>query len=130
MDKKNMLVIGVILLLAAVLLVVTRLWDRPTVLPDTGETPQEDTVVILLDGKTYKSIPLSQPQTVTIEQAEDRVNVIEVTQKGAVMLSSSCPGQECVEMGAVTVDNWEFRPHAEWIHCLHNRVSVQLVVTE
>lgn len=130
MDKKNMLVIGAILLAAVILLALTRLTGGSTVLPDTGESPREDTIVILLDGQAYQSIPLSQPQTVTVEQDGGRVNVIEVTEKGAVMQSSSCPGQECVEMGAVTVDNWEFRPYAEWIHCLHNRVSVQLVVTE
>ena len=33
-------------------------------------------------------------------------------------------------MGAVTLDNWEFRPNQTFIICLPNRVSIELAVTE
>lgn len=33
-------------------------------------------------------------------------------------------------MGEVTLDNWETRPNQQFIICLPNRVSVELVVKE
>jgi hypothetical protein len=123
MNKKNYLVIGGILLIAAVMLTLTLL-NRPMTVVD------EDMVIISVDGKEYARVPLSKPQTVTVAQKDGSVNVVEVSDHGAVMLSSTCDNQLCVEMGEVTVDNWEFRPNQQFIICLPNRVSVELAVTE
>lgn len=123
MDKKNFLVIGIILLLAAVLLVVAILTRPMTAV-------EEDMVIITIGGKEYTRVPLSKPQTVTVAQDNGCVNVVEVSDHGAVMVSSTCDNQLCVQMGEVTVDNWEFRPNQQFIICLPNRVSVELAVTE
>ncbi|MBR6668317.1 MAG: NusG domain II-containing protein [Clostridia bacterium] len=123
MDKKNFLVIGIIVLLAGVLLAVTLL-NRPMT------AVNEDMVIITIDGKEYARVPLSQPQTVTVSQENGCVNVVEVSDHGALMLSSTCDNQLCVRMGEVTVDNWEFRPNQQFIICLPNRVSIELAVVE
>ena len=123
MNKKNLLVIGGILLIAAALLAVT-LFARPMT------AVEEDMVIISVDGKEYARVPLSKPRTVTVEQQNGCVNVVEVSGRGAVMLSSTCDNQLCVGMGEVTVDNWETRPNQQFIICLPNRVSVELAVTE
>ena len=123
MDKKNFLVIGIIVLLAGVLLAVTLL-NRPMT------AVNEDMVIITIDGKEYARVPLSQPQTVTVSQENGCVNVVEVSDHGALMLSSTCDNQLCVNMGEVTVDNWEFRPNQQFIICLPNRVSIELAVVE
>ncbi len=123
MNKKNILVIGGILLIAAVLLVLT-LVSRPMTAVD------EDMVIITVDGKEYARVPLSKPQTVTVQQKDGSVNVVEISDHGAVMLSSTCDNQLCIEMGEVTVDNWEFRPNQQFIICLPNRVGVELAVTQ
>ena len=123
MNKKNYLVIGGILLIAAVLLTLTLL-NRPMTVVD------EDVVIISVDGKEYARVPLSKPQTVTVAQKDGSVNVVEVSDHGAVMLSSTCDNQLCVEMGEVTVDNWEYRPNQQFIICLPNRVGVELAVTQ
>ena len=123
MNKKNYLVIGGILLIAAVMLTLTLL-NRPMTVVD------EDMVIISVDGKEYARVPLSKPQTVTVEQKNGSVNVVEVSDHGAVMLSSTCDNQLCVEMGEVTVDNWEYRPNQQFIICLPNRVGVELAVTQ
>jgi len=123
MNKKNWLVIGGLILVAAALLAVTML-SRPM----TAVT--EDTIIITVDGKEYARVPLSRPQTVTVAQKDGSVNMIEVSDHGAVMQSSTCDNQLCVKMGEVTVDNWQFRPNQQFIICLPNRVSVELAVTE
>ena len=63
-------------------------------------------------------------------QEDGSVNVIEISERGAVMASSTCHNQLCVQMGEVTLDNWETRPNQQFIICLPNRVSVELVVKE
>ena len=123
MDKKNLLVIGIIVLLTAVLLTVAILTRPMTAV-------EEDMVIITIGGKEYARVPLSKPQTVTVAQDNGCVNVVEVSDHGAVMLSSTCDNQLCVNMGEVTVDNWEYRPNPQFIICLPNRVSVELAVTE
>ena len=123
MDKKNWLVIAAIILAAALLLGMSIL-SRPK------QAVEENTVIITVDGKEYARIPLSRPQTVTVAQKDGSVNVVEVSDHGAVMLSSTCDNQLCVHMGEVTVDNWQFRPNQQFIICLPNRVSVELAVTE
>ena len=63
-------------------------------------------------------------------QEDGSVNVVEISERGAVMASSTCHNQLCVQMGEVTLDNWETRPNQQFIICLPNRVSVELVVKE
>ena len=123
MNKKNYLVIAGLILLSTVLLVVALL-NRPMT------AVEENMVIITVDGKEYARVPLSAPQTVTVSQKDGCVNVVEVSDYGAVMLSSTCDNQLCVEMGEVTVDNWETRPNQQFIICLPNRVGVELAVTQ
>ena len=121
MERKNWLIPLAIAVAAAVLLMLS---------PGLRSTAEENVVVITVDGEEYARVPLSRPETVTIEQPGGEINVVEVSGQGAVMLSSTCDNQLCVHMGEVTVDNWEFRPNQAFIICLPNRVSVELVVVE
>lgn len=123
MDKKNWLVIALVAVIALALLGASLLAGPQTAV-------EEDMVIIAVDGKEYRRVPLSKPQTVTVTQDDGCVNVIEVSSRGAVMLSSTCDNQLCVNMGEVTVDNWQFRPNQQFIICLPNRVSIELAVTE
>lgn len=123
MDKKNAVVIAAVAALALLLLGFAVL--RPQV-----KTAEENMAIITVDGKEYARVPLSRPQTVTVRQKDGSVNVIEVTERGAVMQSSTCGNQLCVKMGEVTLDNWQFRPNQQFIICLPNRVSIELAVTE
>ena len=122
MERKNWLIPLTVVIVALLMLAASRLL-RPT-------GAEENMVVITLDGKVIDRVPLSAPRTVTVEQPGGAVNVVEVSDHGAVMLFSTCDNQLCVHMGEVTVDNWEFRPNQAFIICLPNRVSVELVVVE
>ena len=123
MDKKNWLVIAAVAGVALLLLAMTTL-TRP------AADVAEDMVIITVDGEEYARVPLSEPRTVTVAQENGAVNVVEVSDHGAVMLSSTCDNQLCVQMGEVTVDNWQYRPNQQFIICLPNRVSVELAVTQ
>ena len=72
----------------------------------------------------------SQDLILMSTQEDGSVNVVEISERGAVMASSTCHNQLCVQMGEVTLDNWETRPNQQFIICLPNRVSVELVVKE
>ena len=111
MDKKNYWVIALMVALAVGLLAAV------TLLRPSG-------------GAEYARVPLGQKQTLTVTQEDGSVNVIEISERGAVMASSTCHNQLCVQMGEVTLDNWETRPNQQFIICLPNRVSVELVVKE
>ncbi len=101
--------------------------DQPSAdLPELDE----DYVSIQVDGREVKRVPLSRPQTVTIDQGSGVVNVVDITERGAVMRSSTCENQLCVHMGEVNVDNWEYRVNGAFIICLPNRVTVELRVKE
>lgn len=121
MDKKNWLIIGAAVLAAAVLLGASALIQTPV---------DENMVIITVDGKEYARVPLSQPGEVVVDQGDGTVNVVQVTQEGAYMASSTCKNQQCIHMGEVTLHNWETRPNQAFIICLPNRVSVELAVKE
>lgn len=119
--KKNWLIPLFVALLAAILLLVSGL-GAPEV--------DEDMIIISVNGREWRRIPLSQPQEVRVAQSGGAVNVVSVSERGAVMVSSTCDNQLCVHMGEVTVDNWEYRPNQQFIICLPNRVSIELAVKE
>lgn len=118
MDKKNFLLIGGIVLLALLLLALTPL------LPQTQA--DEDCVVITVGDAEYARIPLAQPQTITITQENGAVNVVEVTENGMRMVSSTCDNQICVHRGTITLQNWELMG-GSFISCLPNGVLLELV---
>ena len=120
MSRKNWVLLAVVAVVALLLLLLSFAL-RPA--PQSGESE----VLITVDGKEYARVPLSQPQTVTVTQEDGSVNEIVVTAQGAHMASSSCHNQLCVEMGEVTLDNYETRPNQAYIICLPNRVSVELI---
>lgn len=118
MNRKNWMVIGAVALLAVLLLVLAPM------LP--GTEAAEDCVVIRVGDAEYARIPLSQPQTLTITQDNGAVNVVEVTENGMRMVSSTCQNQICVHRGVITLDNWELMGGA-FISCLPNQVMLELV---
>ena len=121
MDKKNWLLIGAVVLLAAALMGVSVLMHTPV---------DENMVIITVDGKEYARTPLTKPGEIVVDQGDGTVNVVMVTAEGAYMASSTCKNQQCIHMGEVTLSNWETRPNQAFIICLPNRVSVELAVKQ
>lgn len=119
-----MLIIAGVFALAAVLFAVSAL------MPKTQSATGESEILITVDGREWGRYPLSQPQTVVVEQADGSRNEIVITGDGAYMHTSTCDNQLCVQMGEVTLDNWETRPNQTFIICLPNRVTVELIPAE
>ncbi len=119
MDKTNWLVLGGVALLAVLVLLVS------TLLPKTEA--EVDCVVIRVGNEEYARVPLSQPQTLTVRQDHGAVNVVEVSERGMRMVSSTCDNQICVHQGWVTLDNWEMKPQQQFVSCLPNQVMLELV---
>ena len=119
MDKKNWLVLGGVVLLAVLVLLVSAL------LPKTEA--EVDCVVIRVGNEEYARVPLSQPQTLTVRQENGAVNVVEVSERGMRMASSTCDNQICVHQGWVTLDNWEMKPQQQFGSSLPTQVMLELV---
>lgn len=124
MDKRNFGIIAILIAVAVLLFSLVLLMRPASTATASGE------IVVTVDGEEYARVPLGKQQTLTVTQPDGSVNVIEITERGAVMASSSCHNQLCVQMGEVTLDNWETRANQQYIICLPNRVSIELVVKE
>ena len=119
MKKRDLSIIATFLLVAVVGLAAFRLFAPQ------GNVRYAD---IYVDEKLYEAVPLNEDTVITVEQAEGKVNVIEVKDGSIFMADSTCADHLCVEQGKMSGENYEKRPMYNWIICLPNRVSVELRV--
>ena len=77
MDKKNYWVIALMVALAVGLLAAVTLLR-----PSGGQNGE---IVVTVDGAEYARVPLGQKQTLTVTQEDGSVNVVEISERGAVM---------------------------------------------
>lgn len=122
MKRRDFLLIGAVIVLAAIVLLVLQLTQNQS-------TPTH-TVVIYVGNTVYQTVSLDKEQTIAIEQEDGRENTIELSPNGVRMLHANCKNQDCVKQGLLTLDNWNERIWRNWIICLPNQVSVELVVEE
>jgi len=96
--------------------------------PDTVKPLSADglKVSITLDGKLLLQLPFAEPHAVTILQPDGSQNTVRLTGDRVFMESSTCDGQDCVQMGEVTRDNLELRVLGGFIICLPHRLSVEV----
>jgi len=121
LQKRNLVVIGVVLALALALFVVARLSGNETV---TGR------VIVYLDGERYAEGRLGQTEEIVVTGKDGEINVIAFTEDGFYMRHSSCDNQLCVNEGIVTKDNFARRALGTRIICLPNRVIAELETDE
>ena len=120
MRKKDLLLILAVLILAAGVYLARPLWQPAA---------DVDQIVVTVNNQPYAAIPLTEPQTLTITQADGSQNVLVITETGAYMESSTCKGHDCIMQGPVTLDNYDLRPNQTFIICLPNKVTVELQVS-
>ena len=114
-SKRNGLIILAVVLLAVVLMLLSRGSGRVT-----------GRVTVYVDGQPVAVGQLGQAEDIVIRGANGEENVIAFTENGFFMKSSTCPNQDCVLQGEVTADNCGRRALGTRIICLPNRVIAEL----
>ena len=117
MKKKDWLILGGVLLLAALAFLATRF-----LLPSGSDAD----VTIYLHGEVYAKVSSGDCQTITIDQGDGKVNVIVIDENGVRMDSSTCKNQLCVKHAPVDPDNIGEIEFDNWIICMPNGVSVEV----
>ena len=120
--RKDALIIGIIVLMVAVIAAVI------LVIGTSGGTKAH--LAIYVGDVLYREVELGEERTVTVNQGQGVINKVHVTRDGFYMESSSCANQDCVHQGEVTLDNYEDRVLMNWIVCLPNQVTLELVVDD
>lgn len=115
MKARDLIVIGAVLLIAALAYAAGALRGAPPAF-----------AVIRVGNEVYRSVPLDEYGSVTIDQGDGRINVVTIGPEGVFMESSSCKNQLCVRQGVVNLQNAEELALGRWIICLPNGVSVEL----
>lgn len=142
MKRKDVLIIGGVLLTALVLLIVGRL-QTPRVtegaLPTltitnaeelhAGEALAEaDSYLRIKQGdEYYHLVPLNSEAEIVIKQDGNKENIIRIDKDSVVMHSANCPNQDCMRMGKLTLENREYRSFSRWITCLPHQLSLELL---
>lgn len=114
MKKRDFLLIGVFLIAAAVLWLVTKTATG-------GNTGGK--VVVFKDGKVFATVPLTADETVIVEDENGNRNVIRVEGGEARMIEANCRDQVCVHTRPAGKDG-------QSIICLPNRVTVEIRSTQ
>ena len=83
-------------------------------------------VYITWNGYILSDLPFGEPHTVLIHQRNGYENTVRITGDEVFMESSTCDGQDCVQMGSVTRENLEMRVLGGFIICLPNMISVEV----
>ena len=117
MKKKDWLIIGGVLLLAAAAFFISQL---------TKTNASGATVTVYVGGEVYTRVSADDYQTITVDQGDGKVNVIVIDETGVRMESSTCKNQLCVHHAPIdpnTIGEVEFD---KWIICMPNGVSVEV----
>ena len=126
LDKKNLIVLAVVLVLIAAA-AVTAIVMRKPLAPVTEDTKAY--LVIEVAGEMYEPIPLEEDGRYTITRGE-LVNEIAVTRDSVTMHASTCENQDCVLQGTVSLQNRADRVLQNMILCLPNEVILSLYTEE
>jgi hypothetical protein len=145
LKRKDVLIIGGVLLTALVLLIVGRLQTArvtegalPTLTITNAEElhagealAEADSYLRIKQGDAYYHlVPLNGPGQIVIHQDKGQENVIHINKNSVVMHSANCPNHDCMRQGEMTLDNIEYRVFQSWITCLPHQLSLELIPRE
>ncbi|MBF7097045.1 NusG domain II-containing protein [Alkalibacter mobilis] len=115
MKKKDLILIGSILIIAMVGLLISYIY---------GQTDKELKVVITVNGEIYREIPFDETtnEKITVEY-EGNLNIVEIKEGHVVISEANCPDQICVHTSPAD-------EKGEMIVCLPNKVIVEVTSNE
>lgn len=117
--KRDLLLVLPLLLLALLLFLIIR--------PEHHQTAEY--VRIWVNSELYGEYPLQFGHEIVIEQETGEKNVLQMTEDGFFMASSTCHNQLCVSQGTVSESNYSRRSLGTHIICLPNRIDAELVLS-
>ena len=111
---------------------------EPTAEPteDTVTSRAEDKqvkayMIVYVGTAMYEPIPLLEEGRYSIKtNGGANVNVVTVTADSMCVTESTCPTQDCVSQGLVTLDNRSDRIFGDYIYCMAHNVTLRLVSSE
>ena len=110
--KGDLLIVGIILLLAATFFLINVIRDR--------ESSGEGSVLLIRDGSVTASFPLSEDITVTLWNEErTHYNLLMIRDGSAEISDANCPDKICVRSKAIARDG-------ESIICLPHRLVLSV----
>lgn len=115
--KRDVLIVAVLLVIAVAGMAAVKL---------LSPNKAVGTAKILVGSYVYKEVSLDEDQVIEVDQGNGVVNHVEVKDGAIYMADSSCPDQQCVGQGEITMDNYEERVLRNWIICLPNQVTIEL----
>ena len=108
---------------------------EPSVEP--GATPQPAKAYVLVTTATqmgFLPLPDEGEYSYHLEQVLSdgtaTENVIHVTSEGVYMEDSTCDNHDCIDQGEVTLENRQDRILGNYIICLPNQVTLQLMTPD
>ncbi len=103
--------------------------ERQLSLLQPGDKREEAEAYLLINvnNQRYAPLPLDEELRVTIRQPDGKENVALIARQGVHMQSATCPGQECIHQGRVTLDNRDLRALYNQIICLPNTVMLDVL---
>lgn len=131
--NRSLWLVLMLVIVAAALLIIGRntLFAPKTAPVETTEELTAAGYVYVTAGEEGRwfALPEGEDTLLKLERG-DKVNVVRLTKEGALMDSSTCDNQDCVEQGTVTLTNMADRVLANMILCLPNEVGIQLFSQE
>ena len=112
MKKKDLILAGIVLLLAGILALALRL----------PKMENGNTMKVTVDGEVYGTYSLAENQTVKI-QTDHGTNVLVIENGSAHMEEADCPDGYCKRQGTISRVN-------ETIVCLPHKLVVEVLETD
>ena len=109
--------------------------EQPFLVQITDDDPAIAYVLVRMPNPIgLLPLPTEGEYTRTIRQTKDdgteQINVLHLTTNGFWMENANCEGQDCVNMGEVTLENREERVLWNMIICLPHQLSLELITRE
>ncbi len=121
MKRRDIWIVAIVLLVAAAGMLAVKFFSPSQV---------THTARILVGSYVYKEVSLDEDQVIEIDQGNDMVNHVVVKDGAINMQDSTCPDQQCIYQGEISPENYEERVLRNWIVCLPNQVTIELVLED
>ena len=109
--------------------------EQPFLVQITEDDPSIAYVLVRMQNAAgLLPLPVDGEYTRTIRQkngdGSEMTNVLHLTKNGFWMESANCEGQDCVNMGEVTLENREERVLWNMVICPPHQLSLELITRE